>query len=249
MTGLLALIGGHEHHRGLEALDDRLASHVVGRTARTVVLPLASSTRKRPRTAQLAVDWWRGRGTDVTVAPRDEQAAIAQVRSADVIVLTGGVPDRVHRRLRATRLWDEIVAAWRAGASLSGSSSGAMVMGALRQSMLFPFPVKEGFGILPGVLVGPHFDEVVPGATFRFRTMTHPDATVLGLDARTAVVGRAGRFDVVGRGTVTVARHGNARVHHAGSSFDLYASLAPHTTPAPLSATSRHGPRPSALPT
>lgn len=225
MTGLLALVGGHEHHRGLEPLDDRLASHVVGRPARVVVLPLASSARKRPRTAQLALDWWRDRGTDVTVAPRDQEAAITQVRSADVIVLTGGVPDRLHRRLHGTRLWDEIVSAWRTGASLSGSSSGAMIMGALRQSMLFPFPVNAGFGLLPDVLVGPHYDEVVPGAIFRFRTLTHAELTVLGLDAHTAIVGRDGRFDVIGRGTVTVARRGNALVHHAGTSFDLYAPL------------------------
>lgn len=232
MSGLVSLQGGSEHQPGFEQLDERLIAHVSGRRPVVAVLPLAASTRKRPNTARLALEWWRARGAIPAIAPRDDDVATALVRRADAIVLPGGVPDRLHRRLRNSPVWAAIVDAWRDGASVSGSSSGAIVLGERRQAMLPPFTLQHGLGLVPGITLAPHYDQLVPGSLARLRQLTDPELVVVGLDTSTGIVGRDGVFEVVGLGTATLAHDDWTRVVPAGEILDLRPLVAPETATA-----------------
>lgn len=218
MTSPFALVGGTEHHPGCETTDRWLL--VASGASRPVVavVPFASNLRTRSRTVGRAVAWWRELGAVPLVAgPTPDEAAFA-IDHADVLVLPGGVPDRLHGRLAGSQVWDRMLARWRAGTPLSGSSSGAMVLGAARQSVRPPFRVTHGFGVLPGVAVAPHHQLALPRRVAAWRARTHPHLTIVGVDDRTALVGtRSGELRVMGVGEVTLRRGAWVERYPAGA--------------------------------
>lgn len=238
MTGLLALVGGREHTPGCEPIDDAVLASCRADTPLVTVVPLASSWRTRPRTVGLAVAWWECRGARVLVAPPDPDRAARVVAAADVVVLPGGAPDRLHRNLATSPVGSRVLARWRAGAALVGSSSGAMVLGDWRQSVVPPFRVDEGFGELHHVAVAPHHDLAVPRAVAGLRSWTHPHAIIVGIDEATGLVGRDGRFTVLGVGGVTVRRGTWQHRWVAGQQLDLqgWRVTSPGTAPPPRAA-------------
>ena len=221
MTGLLALLGGREHGPGCEPID-RMVLEATGRPDPLVaVVPLASSLRTRARTVGRAVGWWDDLGATTVVAGPDPEATRRLLDRAEIVVLPGGVPDRLHHRLLGGGLGTHLVARWQAGVHLVGSSSGAMVVGSDRQTVRPPFAVREGFGLLPNVAVAPHHELTVPRSVAAWRARTHPHTVIVGIDEATGLVGRDGDFQVLGQGTVTVRRGAWVRVHHSGERIDL----------------------------
>lgn len=220
LPGPLALVGGQEHTPGCEPIDRRLLELTgVARPVVTVV-PLASSRRTRARTVGRAVGWWRDLGVDVAVTAADPGATHEAIARADVLVLTGGVPDRLYARLAGSPVWAHLMGRWEGGVPLSGSSSGAMVVASHRQQVRPPFGVLPGFGLLDHLAVAPHHD--TPGARrlADLRCRTHPHVTILGIDDRTAVVRTAAAAEVHGVGAVTVRRGRWQHVHRAGEVVD-----------------------------
>jgi peptidase E len=220
VTGALALLGGSEHGPGCETIDRALLTS--SGTARPVVavLPFASSLRTRARTVGRAVEWWTALGAVPLVATPETGERSALVAHADVVVLTGGVPDRLHARLLGTPLWRQVVARWHAGAALAGSSSGAMLLGSARQSVRPPFRVVPGASLLVGVAVAPHHQQLGPRTVASWRSWTHPHLAILGIDDATALVALPGadgpRWQVLGAGALHVRRGLHTRVYRGG---------------------------------
>lgn len=220
MTGALALLGGSEHGPGCEAIDRALLTSTGSARPVIAVLPFASSLRTRARTVGRAVEWWTALGAVPLVAAPETGERSPLVAHADVVVLTGGVPDRLHARLFGTPLWRQVVARWYAGAAVSGSSSGAMLLGSARQSVRPPFRVVPGASLLPGVAVAPHHQQLGPRVVASWRTRTHPHLTILGLDDATALISLPGatgrRWQVLGAGALRVRRGLHTRVYRGG---------------------------------
>lgn len=220
MTGALALLGGSEHGPGCEAVDEALLRASGAVRPVVAVLPFASSLRTRARTVGRAIEWWTAMGAVPLVAAPETGETASVVAHAHVIVLTGGVPDRLHGRLYGTPLWRQVLERWSTGAALTGSSSGAMLLGAARQSVRPPFRVAPASGLLPGVAVAPHHQQAVPRALARWRARTHPHLAILGIEDATglvAVPGAAGpTWRVLGAGSMTVRRGAHVRTYHAG---------------------------------
>jgi cyanophycinase-like exopeptidase len=234
VTGLLTLQGGNEHTPGCEEIDRHLRETADTHRPLVVVVPLASSIRTITRTVTTALDWWRAFDVDVRVAPvprvptpravavaADHPETLALVEDAWLIVLTGGVPDRLLDRLAGTRLWSGIVSAWHRGAHLSGSSSGAMVMGTWMQSVRPPFPLRAGLGLLDQTAVAPHHDLTAVRSITSRRAQIHPWMRIIGIAERTALAGRGDTFTVVGSGHVTLLAAGRRRSFHQGSTVRL----------------------------
>ncbi|HEX6255824.1 MAG TPA: Type 1 glutamine amidotransferase-like domain-containing protein [Euzebyales bacterium] len=224
--GPIALLGGHEHRRGMEAIE-RLLLEQVGVAAPTVaIVPVAASVRQVGMVAALARTYWTSLGAAVRVALPDAHGshqALDAVAWADVIVLPGGVPNRLVATLGASPVWDLILDRWRSGAALSGSSAGAMSLFAWRLRLYPPHPLDliPGLGPFDGWVAAPHFSR------FRAERWAAPLAHrfghlgVLGLDEGTAVVGRGRRFRVVGRGALTLIEGGTVTVHRASATVAL----------------------------
>jgi cyanophycinase len=125
---------------------------------------------------------------------------------------SGGNPDYLVETLRGTPSWLALRKAHRRGAVLAGCSAGAMMLGGallsvrgLREGLASPW--RTGLGLLPGLVVLPHFDRLRYWLTddrFRETLATAPaDATVVGVDEDTALVFLPSRADGVGEWIVT----------------------------------------------
>lgn len=218
MTGVLCLNGGDEFHPGNEPQDVLLRDAAAGRPAYV----LATAASEQP---DMAVDtaqrWFARLGLEVTElrtrTRREANAAewASLAAGAGLFYLVGGDPGRVVRVLRDTLVWEGIVAAWRNGAALAGSSAGAMGLcewTLVRQS--YPGSRRrrpnDALNLVPGTAVIPHYDEFgqhwIPSA----QEVLGSDVLLLGLDERTAAVWRDGTWTALGDGGVTLVR-GEAR--------------------------------------
>lgn len=149
-------------------------------------------------------------GVTAVVVPVNERADAehpdyaAMVNGAGLIYLSGGNPSYLAQTLRGTAVWDAIATAWRGGAALAGCSAGAMVLGPAVPSLRdWNAPPTPGLGLLPHLRVIPHFDLFRarwPEAVTRARDLAS-DATVVGVDEETALVGGPHRWRVWGRGS------------------------------------------------
>lgn len=214
MAGPLALVGGDELNPGNEPQDELLAAAAGDGPA--FVLATAA-TRHRPDLAvEHARRWFAGLGLEVEELPvrTKTQARSAEVaaraREGGFFYLVGGDPGVVPAVLRGSPVWDAIVAAWRAGAALAGSSAGAMAMG--RWSLVrgrFPGDhersYRDALGLLPDLAVLPHYGGFGRKWSSSALAGRPTDRVVLlGIDERTAAVWSGGDWRTMGDGGVTV---------------------------------------------
>lgn len=225
--GPLALVGGDELKPGNEPQDQVLVRAAAGGPA--FVLATAAG-RQGPELAVANTVRWFGalgleveelsalRKTDVT-----SPANVERARRGRFFYLVGGDPGLVPKTLAGTPLWDAIVAAWREGAALAGSSAGAMAMGEwtlVRARM--PGDERRRYaaalGLVPRVAVLPHFE------TFGHRWVDsaregaeRDDVVLLGIDERTAALWQAGAWRALGDGGVTMIEGEQRRRFDGGS--------------------------------
>jgi cyanophycinase len=186
--------------------------------------------RQRPELAvEHAARWFGGLGLEVTELPATKRSHVTSAENTEraqagrFFYLVGGDPGLVPRTLAGTALWDAIVAAWRDGAVLAGSSAGAM---ALCEWTLVRARVPgderrryaPALGLVPGVAVLPHFE------TFGHRwvdSASERDGVVLlGLDERTAALWRDGAWRALGDGGVTVIDGGERKRFEPGEPIE-----------------------------
>lgn len=222
--GPLALVGGDELQPGNEPQDEVLVAAARGGPG--FVLATAAG-RQRPELAVAnAVAWFGSLGLDVEELPatRRSHATSAnnaeRARSGRFFYLVGGDPGLVPKTLGGTPLWEAIVAAWREGAALAGSSAGAMAMGEwtlIRERM--PGDDRRRYapalGTVPGIAVLPHF------GTFGHRWVEsaseREDVVLVGIDERTAALWEDDGWRALGDGGVTVIAGGDRRRFESGS--------------------------------
>ena len=145
------------------------------------------------------------------------------VRGADVIVLPGGVPNRLIAALSGTPILAAIKARWEAGAGLTGSSAGAIDLFERRLNLYLPDPFRliAGFGLLHGFVVAPHFDRLRVRRWFSPFLRRIGGVAVLGIDESTGLIGRDGHMKVLGTGSVTIATDQSIEVYPTGSVIDI----------------------------
>lgn len=213
--GPLILVGGAEFLPGNESQDRLLAAAAGTRPA--YVVATAAVRHDPDRAVAHARRWFAGLGLEVEelrLRGRRDAADPGVVRDASeagAVYLCGGDPGLVVELLQSTPAWDAIVAAWRVGAALAGSSAGAMAMGEWSFVRAGRSHARRRFapalGLLPGVAVVPHLDEFGDGW---LRSLEPPPrAVLLGLDTRTAAVWRPRiGWRAIGPGRVAVIRDG-----------------------------------------
>jgi cyanophycinase len=208
-AGPLVLVGGAEFLPGNEPHDRRFAAAAEGGPAYVVA---TAAVRQGPdRAVDAARRWFATLGLEIAElrlrGRRDanDDTISGAARRGRGFYLCGGDPGLVVRLLAGTPAWAAIVAAWRDGAALAGSSAGAMALGEwtlIRAGMAHQRRrFAPALGIVPNVAVIPHFDEFgegwLPSVARRQR-----GAILLGLDARTAATWQPGdgwRADGAGR--------------------------------------------------
>jgi len=245
--GPVALVGSGEFLGAMEPVD---AGLLEGRPPRAVIIPTAAA-REGDARVQYWIDLGRRHYEAIGVEPvpldvrsradADDPAVAERVAGAGLVYLSGGDPHHLADTLRASSLWEAVTAAWRAGAALAGCSAGAMALSAgappdllaRRRSTGHP-PERDGparsangLGLLPGLAVIPHFDQITRwrrGALEWFAAWQPPGTTLVGIEEETALVGDGAAWVVQGTGTVWVFDGDARRELGAGDTVTLDAS-------------------------
>lgn len=211
----IALIGSGEYLERTRTVDEHLLGllDVGDRPARVACLPTAASSEGVAvwsEWSRRGVAWFAGLGAEVVavdVIDRDsacDPALVADIEAADLIYLSGGKPTLLHDVLVDTPAWAAIESVLDRGGILAGCSAGAMVQGERIAGLRSAAAASPGFGLLPGAIVLPHFDEyhsMVGAATSR---LVGKGLSVVGIDGGTALVRHHDEFRAVGSGKVTV---------------------------------------------
>lgn len=207
MPGTLALVGGAEWRGGCDFDRDLLAASGADEV---LVLPTGSAFEHPAHLVEAAERWFgelgaKVRGVDVLTRPDaldpDKVAAIA---SARCIYLAGTSPMHLRSVLKDSPAWDALVAAWEGGATLAGTSAGAMV---LCDPMVDPRggALTLGLGLLTNLAVIPHHDTWSEDKAKRTLKISPKGMPIAAVDERTALL-RApdGTWSAAGAGSVTV---------------------------------------------
>lgn len=214
-VGLLALVGGAEWRDGADFDAELLARS----GPEVTVLPTAAAYEHPERAVAFAERWFAGLGGRVrglmvlTRADAEDDANAAAVRSAPFLYLSGGSPLHLRSVLKGSAVWSALVEAWRAGATVAGSSAGAMV---LTDPMVDPRggALTVGLGLVEQLAVIPHFHpgEDPPAHVRRTLELAPASVPVAGIPERTALLReRDGSWRASGAGRVTVWVAGEER--------------------------------------
>ncbi len=210
--GYLLLEGGAEFGGQMAIPDTQALTAAGGPAAPVVIIPAAAAPDGNDvRAGQNGVRWFRGLGAErVEALPlidrdsADDPAIAAKLRQARLIYLLGGFPGHLAESLQGSTAWMAILASYRAGAVIAGSSAGAMVLCA---HFFDPVAgaVKPGLGLLDRIIVIPHYEKFGRPWSARLQK-ARPASLLVGIDEETGVLGRGenGAWQVFGRGRVTV---------------------------------------------
>ncbi len=149
----------------------------------------------------------------VTRMQANDESIAAAVSDATGIFMTGGNQLRLSSMIGGTSLADAILARFREGAVVAGTSAGASAISshmiAFGASGATPkhrmAQIAAGLGLLPGVIVDQHFQQRNRLGRLLSLIAQNPMLLGLGVDEDTAgVVGPDKVMEVIGRGSITV---------------------------------------------
>ncbi|HYW90747.1 MAG TPA: Type 1 glutamine amidotransferase-like domain-containing protein [Chloroflexota bacterium] len=230
-TGLLALVGGDEFKPGNEEHDHLLVEH--RGLGPAYVVPTAAARQRPDLAVATAQQWFGGLGLDVVELPvlkRSDATSATNVERAErggLFYLTGGDPGLVVDVLHNSPVWRAILAAWRGGGALVGSSAGAMALGEwtlIRKA--YPGHAqrrcKPALNLVPRVAVAPHFETF--GHRWVDSVLADPpddDVVIVGIDERSAAVWDGRAWTARGPGCVTVVTRRDRGVYQPGAPVQL----------------------------
>lgn len=218
MSGLVCLQGGGEFSAGCRSMDKALLARLVPADGPIVVTALAAEPGAPYRTASdNGVSHFRALGAaQVVTAPdvrEDPVAALEILRTARLVVLPGGSPSRLLTAVSSTpvgKLLGQLVAD---GGSVLGASAGAMALGSwtVLPDRRGPsgMAVVAGLGVVPGVLVVPHWSGGSSRADWlrAVRDDAPSDLVVLGLPEESGVLVEEGVLTAVGQAPTRLIGH------------------------------------------
>lgn len=222
-AGTLALVGAGEYLPAMQVVDRALLEHVGG-PVRVACLSTGAGTEGAERIHywdELGVNHFRALGVaEVQAVPVTDRAGAEdmrlaeQVARANFVYLSGGKPYYLLETLKDTPVLKAILGVMQAGGVVAGCSAGAMIWGGRIPKGPFFSGAQDGFALLPGTFIMPHFNEL-PAAISGLLPALIRQQLLVGIDGYTALVCRAGEARVLGSGGVTLA-HGSDHHRFAG---------------------------------
>ncbi len=231
--GFILLEGGAEFGGEMAAPDRRALELAGGLDVHISIVPTAAAPKNNhQRSGKNGKSWFESLGaTHVVVLPLIDRASANDPAIADalkqsrMIYLLGGSPHYLGQTLVQSNAWQATMAAHEAGAVIAGSSAGAMV---LCESYFDPATgeVVEGLGLVRGTCVIPHHNTSGKNWARSLRRLL-PDSILIGIDEQTGMIndGPRNRWQVYGKGVVTLYQHKMMQLFKPGLPFELPAAL------------------------
>ena len=226
MNRPLLLEGGAEFGGRMSEPDLRAIELAGGFDAPVCIIPTAAAPDNNyKRAGGNGVRWFQSLGAknvftvDVIDAASANDPVLADlICAARLIYLLGGFPRYLGETLTGSLCWRAALEAHAQGAVIAGSSAGAMV---LCEHYYDPYEKKllRGLNLIPDACVLPHHNNFGKAWAQQLMQML-PDATLIGIDERTGMIGHAGdSWRVHGAGNVTIYKNTQIKIHAHGESF------------------------------
>lgn len=216
MTTLMAIGGAVDSEESV--IFEEFIKRAGGTNAYIVVLPQASSLAT---TGMEYVEVFRKLGTKkkpVSLefrnrAQADKKSHIEALRRATGIFLTGGTQLRLASLLGGTGFEQELLAAYRRGAVVAGTSAGTAVQSKvmIAHGHGGPTPreriaqLSTGFGFTDKIIFDQHFRQRDRLGRLTYAISMHPGALGVGVDENTAAIVEADRYiRVCGNNAITI---------------------------------------------
>jgi cyanophycinase len=202
----VALVGGAEWREGAD-FDAELLTRS---GPEVLVLPTAAAYEHPERAVAFAERWFAGLGGKVrglmvlTRGDAEDPENAAVLRESPFVYLSGGSPLHLRSVLKGSLVWEALVEAWRAGATIAGSSAGAMVM---TDPMVDPRggALTVGLGLVEQLAVIPHHENDEAAHVRRTLGLAPATLPVAGIPERTALLREPdGSWREAGAGHVTI---------------------------------------------
>jgi len=223
-VGTLALIGGGEFREGCQAFDAELLD--AAGTKDVVVLPTAAAFENPQRVVERATSYFEGLGAKVKPlmvlhrAEAEDPKVVEPVRRARLVYLADGSPLHLRSVLRASLLWDAILASYHAGGVLAASGAGATLV---CDPMVDPRggAYTVGLGVVGDLAVFPYHGTAAQHLRERSIDLLPRSAKLVGIDEETALIrDPSGRWRVAGAGGVSVYDGSTSTEHRTGATID-----------------------------
>ncbi|MDB5083621.1 MAG: cyanophycinase [Bacilli bacterium] len=142
----------------------------------------------------------------------DRNSSVKAIESATCVFFTGGDQVRITNLLGGTRVDSVLSERFQQGLILAGTSAGASMMSSSMivtgqqetNPRLGMLEMGPGMEFLPGVVIDQHFDQRGRLGRLLLAAARYPHHIGLGIDEDTAIVVEGRRFEVIGRGAVTI---------------------------------------------
>jgi cyanophycinase len=205
-AGPLALVGGGEWADGCTFDRDLLG---VSAADEVVVLPTGSAYENPGKLVARAVDWFEGLGAKAVEArvltrPDALDEGVARVvRGARFLYLAGANAMHLRSVLKDSPVLAAVLDAWRGGAVLAGTSAGADVLcDPMVDARGGAFTV--GLGVVSNLAVIPRSNTWSHDKIHRTVELAPRGVTLAAVPEATALIRRAGGWEVAGVGEVDV---------------------------------------------
>lgn len=221
---VVALAGGNEFRDNCRAMDRAILAEIGKASPRVVILPTAAASQNPGLAARNGIKYFHTLGAQASSAmilnrqDADNPELFEELRTADLIYLTGGDPQHLLGSLRGSLAWVVMRDLWATGPVIAGSSAGAMVLG---ERMYYRNKWTDALGLIPRVTVLPHYKVALAKKPQHWQSGLG-EGLVFGIPEATGVLSSDGNtWQVVGEGVVAIYSNQSMRLLNTGDRFEI----------------------------
>lgn len=214
--GILVLAGSGEFTRAMEAIDKYLLS--LAKNPVVAIIPTAAGEESDyDKWIKDGVGHFEKLGAEVYGVhlikrwDAGDKGILKQLEDANFYYFSGGNPGYLLDTIKDTPAWKLIHSRFISGATLVGSSAGAMVMGKKVWARVYDFrrgiakPWEEGLGVVDFGVV-PHYDYMQNNFSeekLQLMEKNYPkDVPLVGIDEYTVYIQINGKWEARGKGQI-----------------------------------------------
>ena len=199
----ILLVGGGEFREECLAMDSYLLESLKKKHPRVAIIPTAAANQRPEKAAENGVRYFDSLGANanpILILNRDQakdETYFSNIHEADLIYLTGGDPKHLLETLYQTPFIATITESVSKGATLAGSSAGAMVLGSrMRFKKWMP-----AIGLISNTAVLPHHENSIPETVLsENQSELQSGIELIGIDSATGVFLGDNGVKIAGKG-------------------------------------------------